>query len=202
MPLSPSALIVLARQGEVSSVGQLFQLYRNYLRLLADSQLDRKVRGRVSPSDVVQETLLQAHRDFSKFRGVSEREFLGWLRQILLHTLYRTFEQHVKSAKRDVRCEVSLEQVCRSVEQSSLRLGSILDDGKPRPSQIADRAERSVELANVLAKLSSDYRDVLVLRHFNSKTFEQIGQEMNRTAGAARVLWLRAIRKLREVYEE
>lgn len=202
MSLTPSALIVLARQGEVSSLGRLFQLYHNYLRLLADSQLDRKVRGRVSPSDVVQEALLQAHRDFSKFRGVSEREFLGWLRQILLHTLYRTFEQHVKSAKRDVRCEISLEQVSRSVEQSSLRLGSILADGKLRPSQIADRAERSVELANVLAKLSSDYRDVLVLRHFHSKTFEQIGQEMNRTTGAARVLWLRAIRKLREVYEE
>jgi hypothetical protein len=74
-------LLAQAKEGNTESLGRLLQTYQNYLKLLACTQLDEKVRGRVSPSDVVQETMLEAHCDFPKFRGNSDGEFFAWLRK-------------------------------------------------------------------------------------------------------------------------
>src|SRR5437867_1969708 len=84
-----------ARQGQADALGQLLKTYQNYLTILATTQLDSKLRRRMNPSDLVQETLLAAHRDFQKFRGCSEREFLGWLRQVLIHCLHHAIEMHL-----------------------------------------------------------------------------------------------------------
>ncbi|HRX80773.1 MAG TPA: sigma factor, partial [Pirellulaceae bacterium] len=83
-------------------MSRLLQLYSNYLRLLACSQLDERLRARVSPSDIVQETLFEAHRDFDRFVGRSSGEFVGWLRTILVHNLARMVEHHLLTGKRDV----------------------------------------------------------------------------------------------------
>lgn len=85
--IRPSELIQQARNGEVDAVGRLLELYLQYLKILATTQLDQKLRHRVSPSDVVQETVCEAHCDFSQFRGDTEREFVAWLRQIMVHNL-------------------------------------------------------------------------------------------------------------------
>ena len=74
-----TGLLEKARRGEREPLGQLLQLYRNYLTILATTQLDRRLRRRMSPSDLVQETMLAAHGDFAKFRGSSERELLAWM---------------------------------------------------------------------------------------------------------------------------
>ena len=98
------SLLKNARNGADECLGPLLQLYRNYLRLLADSQLDRKLRARVGPSDIVQETLLAAHRDFTQFCGTSESEFLAWLRQILSRNMAHATRDFTRD-KRDVRRE-------------------------------------------------------------------------------------------------
>jgi RNA polymerase sigma-70 factor, ECF subfamily len=199
---TPEMLISQAQSGQTAGLGQLFQLYTSYLRLLADSQLDRRLRGRLSPSDIVQETLLQAHRDFGKFRGTSEREFLGWLRQILLNSLFRALERNMLTVKRDVRREISLEHVSSRLEQSGVQLGAMLVAAGPSPSEAASHGERLVKLANCLARLRPDDRDVLILRHFKDLSFEQAAKELGRSVGATRVLWLRAVKRLRDVYIE
>ena len=101
-------------------MGQLLQLYRNYLTILAATQLDRRLRRRMSPSDLVQETMLAAHRDFAKFRGGSERELLAWLRQILINCLHHAIETHLKAKRRDVRREISVEQVGAALDRSAV----------------------------------------------------------------------------------
>ena len=83
----PRRLLAGARQGDNDCLGALLELYRNYLHLLARTQIDLHLQGRASPSDVVQETFARACENFGQFRGTSERELLGWLRRILVNTL-------------------------------------------------------------------------------------------------------------------
>jgi len=202
VPSHAEGLIQEARQGETASLGQLLELYRNYLRLLADSQLDRKLRRRVCPSDVVQEALLEAHRDFTQFRGSSEREFLAWLRQILINNVFRMVEKHILAGKRDIRREISLEQIGQGVEQSGVQLRTILADSGGSPSSSARQSENVVRLADAMAQLPSHYRDVLVLRNFKNMSFERVAAEMDRSQGAVRILWLRAVKRLRELFDQ
>ena len=112
---SIAALIEDAREGDAEPLGQLLEFYRNYLTVLATTQLDRRLRRRMNPSDLVQETMLAAHHDFGQFRGRSKRELLAWLRQILINCLHHAIETHLKAKMRDVRCEVSIEQMSASV---------------------------------------------------------------------------------------
>jgi RNA polymerase sigma-70 factor (ECF subfamily) len=194
-------LIDAARADGREPLGRLLQLYRNYLSILATTQLNPRMRARVSPSDLVQETMLAAHRDFDHFRGDSEREFLAWLRQILIHSLHHAVATHVAAKKRDVRCEVSMDQVNAAVERSAVRMANCLADPGPSPSAAIHQRERSVALADQLARLKPQYREIIVLRNLKGLPFEQIAQRTNRTPGSTRMLWLRAIEKFKEICE-
>ena len=101
-------LLHQAKAGSGESLGRLLQLYANYLKLVVLAQLEQNLKARVSPSDVVQETFFEAHRDFVQFRGSTTPEFLAWLRRILVNNLSRVVEQHLLAEKRTVRREVSL----------------------------------------------------------------------------------------------
>ena len=190
-------LLSQALAGSQDSFGKLLGVYRNYLHLLVVSQLEKKLQQRVSPSDVLQETFLEANRDFHQFRGCSIGEFCSWLRQILAHNLHRVIEQHVLTAKRSVRREISLERLSASLDHSSARIEALLPDLGTSPSLKCERHEQELELANAIADLPADYRDVLVLRHIESLPFEEVAKRMQRSEGAARMLWLRAIRCMR-----
>ncbi|MCA9237360.1 MAG: sigma-70 family RNA polymerase sigma factor [Planctomycetales bacterium] len=191
-------LLSQALSGSRECFGRLLSLYRNYLKLLVVAQLEKTLRRRLSPSDVVQETFLEANRDFGQFRGTSAGEFCAWLRRILVNNVHRAVEQHVLAAKRSVHREVSLDAVANSLEQSTVRLDSILAESIASPSARLQQNEQQLALANCLASLPADYREVIVLRHLQSLPFEAIGQHMERSAGAVRMIWLRAIRELRE----
>jgi RNA polymerase sigma-70 factor (ECF subfamily) len=196
-----ASLLAAVRRGDADRLGDLLQLYRNYLTILATTQLDARLRRRVSPSDLVQETMLGAHRDFEQFRGASERELLAWLRQILVHSLHHAYEMHIRAVRRDVRREVFLDEARASMDQSSVHLGQALAAGGPSPSAALHAEERAVAIANELAKLRPDYRDVIVLRNLQGLSFQEVAERMNKRPGAVRMLWLRAIEKFRQVYE-
>ncbi|NLS95381.1 MAG: sigma-70 family RNA polymerase sigma factor [Planctomycetaceae bacterium] len=194
----PQQLLRDARAAPDAVLGPLLQLYGNYLRLLASAQLNAKLRARVSPSDVVQETFLEAHRDFAQFRGESEREFLAWLRKILANNLARLVERHIMTEKRAVHREVSLERMGAAIEQSTANLGAVLADEATSPSASASRREYTVILADQLAQMRPEYREVIVLRHLEGLPFKEIAERTHRTSGAARMLWLRAVNQLRQ----
>jgi RNA polymerase sigma-70 factor, ECF subfamily len=196
------SLISRARRGHGSAVGALLQLYSNYLRMLAATQIDKRLQQRMSPSDIVQETMLRAHAHFAQFRGGTEAELLAWLRQILVNNLAKFVEQHVLAARRDVRREVSIERLGRALEQSTIQLAALLPAEVKTPSAAAEQREETVVLADRLALLPDDYREVLMLRNLQGLPFEVVAERLNRSASAARMLWLRAIEKLRTLYAE
>lgn len=195
-------LLSRAKRGATDELGELLQLYRNYLTVFATTQINGRLRQRMSPSDAVQETMLAAHQDIQKFQGVSEREFLSWLRQILLNTIYHAVETHFKAKRRDIRREVSFEQLNERLDRSAVNLGNALVAHGPSPSESVHKRELAVAVADQLAKLRADYRDVIVLRNLQGLPFEEVASRMNRSTGAARMLWLRAMEKLKLVYAE
>jgi RNA polymerase sigma-70 factor (ECF subfamily) len=191
-------LLARAQNGSPECLGQLFQYYGNYLKLLAATHIDDKLKTRCSPSDVIQETFCEAHRDFEMFRGNTCAEFLAWLRMILVNNMARELEKHVFAAKRDVRREVSLDAMKNAMEHSAMRLESVLVDQGPSPSSSIHRQERTIALANHLAELPVDYRKVLMYRHCEGLPFKDIAQRLERSEGAVRMLWLRAIEQIRD----
>jgi RNA polymerase sigma-70 factor, ECF subfamily len=191
-------LLVRARGGAPECLGRLLQHYGNYLKLLVATHIDERLQARCSPSDIVQDTYCEAHRDFAAFRGSTEPEFLAWLKTILVNNMAREVEKHILAAKRDVRREVRLDAMSEAMERSAARLESALADQGPSPSSNVDRHEHTIMLANYLAELPPDYRDVLLLRHCEGLPFKDIARRMGRSPGAARMLWLRAIGQIRE----
>lgn len=191
-------LLSQARAGDRDSLGRLLETYRNYLKLLAQAQLNQQVRQRVSPSDVVQETMLEAHCGFGQFRGRSDGEFVAWLRRILVNNLARTVERYLMTAKRDVRREVSRESITASLDRSAIRLEAMLADKRRDAQRDVSLQEQLLHLADSLARLSSDHRDVIVMRHLEGVPFEAIAARMGRSNAATRMLWLRAIEQLRQ----
>jgi RNA polymerase sigma-70 factor (ECF subfamily) len=167
--------------------------YRTWLGLLARVEVELRWGRKFDPSDVVQQTLLEAYRAAGQFRGRSEAELLGWLRQILARVLAHEVRRY-KGKRRDVGREVSLEQ---ALETSSRRLGALFPARDPSPSAQADRREQEVRLAEALARLPDDYREVLLLRNFEGLAHDEVAARMGRAPGAVRMLWVRALARLR-----
>src|ERR1700730_9065927 len=105
--LAASELIRRCRAGEGPAREQLFDRYNAYLQVLARAQLGRNLRAKCDPSDVVQQPLLEAHRDFATFQGSHEAELLAWLRRILAHNLFNEARRY-NAQQRDAAREVSL----------------------------------------------------------------------------------------------
>jgi RNA polymerase sigma-70 factor (ECF subfamily) len=201
-PPDPEQLLAEARQGRRDSLGALLQLYRNYLHLLARTQIDLHLQGRADASDLVQETFLDACRDFGHFRGQTEGELVAWLRKVLVYNLARLVQQQRGTKKRDVRREVSLEQYLAGLEQSSANFDAALRGRYSSPSALVHRRERAAVVADALARLPPDYREVLVLRNLEGLAFKEVARQMGRSPGAVRILWVRALDQLRQLLEQ
>ena len=187
-----------AKAGDASCVGELLGVYRDYLLGIAVAKLDPRVRARCNPSDVVQETLMEAFRDFHQFRGGLEREFLAWIRQILSNNLARMVELHLLTDKRDMRRERPIEQAV--VGESKLeRRDYWLTDDCQSPSSVLQNKEQLATMLERINKLPAHYRDVLLLRHIEELSFDDVAMRVGKSAGAVRMIWLRALEQLREV---
>jgi RNA polymerase sigma-70 factor, ECF subfamily len=188
-----------ARRGEGEALGALLEPYRNYLRFLAAAQMGRQIGLRVTPSDIVQDTMLAAHRDFGNFVGTSSAEFSNWLRTIMARALLKAIEHHLKAEKRDVRRELSLDQIQRNFASSCNLAASLVSNRQPSPSHAAVADEEAKWLADLISRLPEDYQQVIALRNFGGLRFEEVASKMQRSTQAVRMLWLRAISRLREL---
>ncbi len=177
---------------------ELFAAYADYLRSLASQRLGCKLGGRVSPSDLVQETLLAAWRDFSSFRGEDAPQFSVWLRTILLRKISAAVALHLKTSKRDVQREFHVSALLGS------SVGEVTKGLRGRdetPSTIASLGEDVQLIQRLLSSLPDEYRKVIQWRNLDGIQFSEIAVRIGKTSGAARLVWLRAIRMLREMYE-
>jgi RNA polymerase sigma-70 factor (ECF subfamily) len=187
-----------AKAGNAEALGRLLSAYMNYLKILAQSQMDDRLKRRVGASDIVQDTLLEAHRDFVQFVGRSPAEFSSWLRRILLNNLKRSIECHLLTAKRDVRRELSMDDLNRTLDLSVARLEAFLADPAQSPGSDVQHHEFLTRLSDCIANLPSEYRDVILLRHVHGLAFKEIADRLDKSSGAVRMMWLRAIDKLRD----
>jgi RNA polymerase sigma-70 factor (ECF subfamily) len=168
--------------------------FREYLRLLARVHVGDQLRVKLDPSDIVQQTLLEAHRKRNQFRGTTQAEMAGWLRQMLACTLADAIRA-LGRAKRDVARERSLEE---AIDQSSKRIDAWLAAEQSSPSQCATRGEESVRLAEALAKLPDAQRDAVTRRYCQGQSLAEISQQMGRTPAAVSGLLRRGTKQLRD----
>lgn len=175
------------------SIGPL----RPWLKMLAERQLPDGLRGKVDPSDVVQQTLADAWQGRDGFRGRTHAERLAWLRVILTRVILRNERDLLKTAKRGQGREQTLQA---ALHRDSVRLEQLAVGEEPGPASNADFAEQSLLLADALEKLPEDYRRVLTLRHIEGLPHAEIARRMNRTPAATRMLWVRALEALKKAY--
>lgn len=189
-------LLRQAMDGDLDSLGKLLELYRNYLTLLARLQLQRRLQGKLDPADVVQETFLRAHNRFAQFRGQSEGEFLGWLRQILASRMAELVRHYLCTRRRDVRLELDL---ATALDQSSRDLNGQLAAPGSSPSQHAARREQAVILADALQRLPEHYREVIILHQLEDLGFADVAQRLGRSVDSVKNIWIRALTQLRHL---
>ena len=171
--------------------------FRSYLRVLAELHLGRAGREKVEPSDVVQETMLEAHKKRHQFRGRTEAEMAAWLRAMLACNLADAVKA-LRRGKRDVRRERSLEA---AIHQSSARLEAWLVAAQASPSERLDRHEAVLELLDALTALPPVQRQALVMRHCQGYSLAQIAEELDRTPAAVAGLLKRGLATLRTILQ-
>lgn len=190
----PEQLLCLAREGNGRALGQLLELYRSYLALLARLQVGQRLQSKVDADDLVQDTFLEAHCHFAEFRGTVEAELVCWLRQILAGLLANVIRRYYGTQRRDVRLE---RELANELDRSSRVLGQSLAAPQSTPSQRAARREQAVLLADALDRLPEDYREVMILHHLEGLPFPEVARRMDRTEDSVKNLWARALAQLR-----
>jgi RNA polymerase sigma-70 factor (ECF subfamily) len=162
--------------------------------LLARLQIDKRIQGKLSASDLVQETCLQVHRDFPQFRGATEREFIAWLRKVMSNQIAKNIRHYFGAQRRNPRLERRLRD---DLDRSSSALEALPATPDASPGQKAMQREQCVLLADALGQLPSHYREVMILHYLQGLTMSQVATEMGRSVDSVRKLWARALIKLR-----
>ena len=171
-----------------------FDQFRSYLRLLANMQLDRRVRSKVDASDIVQMTLLQAHRARDQFRGTSDGQRGAWLRQILARNLAHATRDFTRD-KRDVRREQAMQA---AVDASGRGLEGLLAGDQTGPVSAATKSESLLRLADAIAELPDAQQEALLLHYMQGMTMPDIADRLDRTRSSVAGLLRRALATLRE----
>ncbi len=192
-------LLESARKGNDAAWVRLVRKYREYLRLLARLQMSRELQSKEDPSDLVQETLLNAYKHLGAFRGRTEEALVVWLREILANCLANFVRRYRGTQMRDVRLE---KQLAHDLEQSSHLVDQRLGAMGGSPDSDTKRQEQAVAVANALAKLPEHYRDVLILHHFENLKLADVAKKMNRSLRSVQGIWPRALIRMRQVLDE
>lgn len=190
-------LLAAARSGQATALGQALEACRNYLLLVAEKEMDPRLKAKGGASDLVQQTFLEAQKDFVRFHGDTENELLAWLRRLLLNNVANFRRHFAETDKRRADLEIPL-----ATNDPSRTGTSWLSDGGPTPSREMMADERDAAVNAAIARLPEDYQTVLRLRYVEDRPFEEIAQVMNRSANAVRKLWARAVERMQEELDE
>jgi RNA polymerase sigma-70 factor, ECF subfamily len=187
-----------ARDGSRAAMEDLLALYRGHLTVLAEAAIGPRLQSKVDASDVAQETLLKAHSGFPEFRGTTEAEWVVWLRRVLARVVVDHVRRFAGTEGRRVSRERSIED---ALERSAAALREVLPGDLTSPSMAASKRESGAALADALAALEPEHRRVIVLRTLEEREWADVAANMERTPDAARMLWARALTRLRPLLE-
>lgn len=200
-PFPTEQLIQQARDGNVSAVNQLMERHRNSLRQLVRMRLDRKIQNRIDVSDVVQDVLVEANRRLSNYLTEPAMPFHLWLRQIAKDRIIDAHRRHRVSARRSVDREQSM-AVPRGYDQSSIELAALLGDPNLTPAAAVMQAEMARRVEAAISELDEKDSEIIVMRHYEHLTNQEIGKLLNLSEPAASMRYLRAIRRLKQVLQQ
>jgi RNA polymerase sigma-70 factor (ECF subfamily) len=190
------ALLEQAAAGDPRACEGLFERHRPRLTAFVDARLDPVLRARLDPSDVVQETQMEAMRRLPEFLRRRPMPFRLWLRKTAYERLLMLRRRHLGAARRSVGREVQLP------DRSSLVLAQHLIDPHSSPSRRADRDEKVLRVRLALGRLAEGDRDILVMRHYDDMSYEEIGSMLDIEPAAARKRAGRALVRLHKVLAE
>ncbi len=193
-------LIAKAKDGDSSAVNQLMDRHRNSLRQLIRMRLDHKIQKRVDVSDVLQDVLIEANRRLQRYLDEPIMPFHLWLRQIAKDRIIDAHRRHRVSAKRSVDREQQL-AAPRGYDQSSIQLASILGDSKLTPAAAALQKEMAIKVEASISLLEEKDSEIIIMRHYEQLSNQEIGQILGLTEPAASMRYLRAIRRLKLVLQ-
>lgn len=168
--------------------------YRAYLRLLARTGFEERLQAKLDPSDIVQQTLVQAYRALPSFRGRSEGEMMAWLRQILA----RNITKAARDYKRERRNVLRERAVLDVVESSSVRIANLAHKDLDSPADAMIHSERILELCEAVEALPDGQREAVQLHHWQGLTITEVGERMGRTPAAVAGLLKRGLKTLRD----
>lgn len=201
MPSDPGlvdGLVARLRDGDERALAELFSRYRERLKRMVEFRLDRRLRGRVDGSDVLQEAYLDAALRLRHYVQKPEMSFFVWLRQITFQRLIDVHRQHLAAQMRDAKQEVSLNHRGPNAATSASMAVQLIGQFAT-PSQVVARAELLDQIEHALEEMDAIDREVLALRHFEELTNNEVAEVLGITKAAASNRYVRALSRLKEV---
>lgn len=181
-------LLLEARRGSSEARWLVVQLFRNMMLSVANEKVDRRGYLREAPSDIVQETIVEAQRDLDHFRGMTEPEMKSWLKKILIHNI-QNLHQKYHTQRRDVSRE-------RTLDSGNEEHATLLADSDHSPSAIVVRRERHRALETAIRSLPDRYRTIIELHYRKDLSFSEIALLIDCSEDATRKRWSRALCEL------
>jgi len=175
------------QRGDHEALGALLDHLRPYVRVIVRNMRGQRTRAATDESDLIQDALLQVTNAVNTFQGTSLGELVRWLRTIVIRTTYRSLQTGDGLGWTD---------------PEEANLATLVVDPGPAPADEAVRHEQSASMAVALARLPEDMQDVLRGRLAEDLDYASIGDRLGRSSGAVRVLYLRALRRLRDVWSD
>jgi len=191
-------LIDRAATGDEAALAELFGRYRKRLRAMVRLRMDRRLQGRVDPSDVLQEAYLDVVQQFPSFQAKPEMPFYLWLRLTTGQRLMRLHRQHLGTAMRDAGREVSLHRGALP-RASKVSLAEQLLGRMTSASKAVERAEIQLQLQAALNGMDEMDREIIALRHFEELSNVEAAQVLGLEPSAASKRYIRALKRLQEI---
>ncbi len=202
MAVSPDAdtdeLLLLAGRGEQLAVQRLLERHRPRLRRMIEVRLDKRLSARVDPSDIIQDSLLDASRKLNDYLATRPLPFYPWLRAIAWQRLQDQYRRHLRAKRRSVKFE---EPLVPLPDQSAMLLASQFIAPGTSPSQRLLREESQRRIRAALDQLNPTDREILVLRHLEQMPVAEIAALLGISEGAVKMRRLRAIERIRNLLD-
>jgi RNA polymerase sigma-70 factor (ECF subfamily) len=190
-------LVRRAGGGDESAVRVLFERHRGRLAQMVRARMDPRMRGRIDPSDVIQETLVAASQRLPRYAAERPLPFYPWLRQIAWEKLVHLHDRHLRAAKRSV----AREQFFRPEisDESALEIVRLFAGATSSPSAEAVRKELRERVRQALDGLATEDREILLQRYLEQMSSKEIGAILGISEAAVNMRHMRALKKLRSM---
>ena len=197
-PDSTDRLLDDARAGAAGAVDKLLSEFRGPLRRIIDLRLDPAIARRVDASDIVQDVLLEANQRLVEYLKKPDMPFHLWLRHLAQDRIIDTYRRHRVAQRRSVDREQPIARPAWA-DESSVSLVAQLIDSERTPTSEAIQQELLRKLTASIEQLSEDDRDVVLMRHHEGLSNQDVAKALDLTEAAASMRYLRALRRLKDV---